>query len=84
LYASVNSAGIVKSTNKGETWFTIFNAEEEEFGRMEMAISPVDPQVIYFASETDNTANLLKSRNGGRTWNAITGSYNNWLANQGW
>jgi len=84
LYATARNYGILKSTDKGENWIRVYNAALENFGRMELAVSPVDPQVIHFASEANGEANLVRSSNGGVTWNAVSGDFGNWLGGQGW
>ena len=84
LYATARNFGVLKSTDKGETWNRIFNAERENFGRMELAVSPVNPEVLHFATEANGTANLLRSSNGGGTWKIVSGNFGNWLDGQGW
>jgi len=84
LYATARNYGVLKSTDSGETWNRIFNAESNNFGRMELAVSPVNPQVLHFATEANGTANLQRSSDGGTTWNAVTGDFGNWLDGQGW
>ncbi len=84
LYATARNYGVLKSTDKGETWVRVFNAARDNFGRMELAVSPVNPQVLHFATEANGEANLIRSSNGGATWGAITGEFGNWFGGQGW
>jgi len=86
LYATVRNVGILKSTDKGATWSLVYNvnANLSELGRMEMAISPINPNVLHFASEANGAANLFRSSDAGENWNAVIGDFGNWLGGQGW
>ena len=86
LYATVRNIGILKSRDKGATWSLVFNVNINlsGLGRMEMAISPVNPNVLHFASEANGEANLFRSSNAGASWNAVIGDFGNWLGGQGW
>ncbi len=86
LYATVRNTGILKSIDKGTTWATVFsvNANLSGYGRMELAVSPVNPNVLHFGTEVNRTASLVRSSNGGETWSEVSGDYGNWLDGQGW
>jgi len=84
LYASVRDAYILKSTDKGETWSIVFDARETSIGRMELSISPVDNQTIYFGAETNSGAALYRTQDAGVSWNEISGDFGNWYGGQGW
>ena len=86
LYATVDEAGILKSTNRGNTWSAINNGITDFTGRFEIAISPVDHLRLYAAAEGVSHSELWRSTNGGSTWARTTasGSEPNWLGAQGW
>jgi len=83
LYATVRSVGILKSIDKGDTWLLIYDARNNapEFGRMELAVSPKNPAILHFVTET---ANLFRSSNRGAQWEIVPGDFENWLGEQGW
>ncbi|MEM6317570.1 MAG: T9SS type A sorting domain-containing protein [Bacteroidota bacterium] len=82
LYATVRDRFILKSTDKGESWTVMYDAREQDLGRLEVAISPVNPQVVFFAAEVDSR--LFRSTDGGSNWEEINGEFGNWMAGQGW
>lgn len=84
LYASIRSTGIIRSTDAGENWETVFDAAAEELGRMELAVSPTFPDYVYFAAESNSGSSLYLSQNGGDSWKAVRGGFGNWLSGQGW
>ncbi len=60
--------GIFKSTNNGTTWQEI-TPGSKTINRVELAISPSNPNTIYaVAAGSDNIAWLKKSTNGGGLW----------------
>lgn len=88
-YASINSVGVIKSTNGGESWTTILDITSlPNSGRLELAIAPSDTNVIY--ATLDNYqygAQLYQSTNSGQNWiNLEAEGVNvpNWLGSQGW
>lgn len=86
LYASSNGNGIYKTTDSGATWDLVFNALAFDLGRMEIAVSPSNPHVVYFAAESFK-ARLFKSNDGGINWFEIVnleGLLGNWMGEQGW
>lgn len=86
LYATVDEAGILKSTNRGDTWSLINTGITDLSGRFELAISPVDHLRLYAAAEGASHSELWMSTNGGASWSRTTasGSEPNWLGAQGW
>ncbi len=86
LYATARNIGVLKSRDKGDTWSLVFNvnANLSGYGRMELAVSPVNPNVLHFGTEGNGTANLVRSSNGGVTWSEVSGDFGNWLGGQGW
>ncbi len=84
LYATVRNTGILKSIDKGSTWRTVFNVNSSRFERMELAVSPVNPNILHFAAEANGDANLLRSSDGGANWATVVGDFGNWLGGQGW
>ncbi|MGE5500245.1 MAG: WD40/YVTN/BNR-like repeat-containing protein [Syntrophothermus sp.] len=94
IYASSYLEGVFKSTDKGATWtkssqgltFTGTNPWVIT-GRIEIAVSPVDPKVVWASAVTRNGSGLFYSANGAQSWDTV-GSYDgksyNWLNTQGW
>ncbi len=62
--------GIHKSTDGGETWTELTEGlPEENMGKTGLAISPLDPDVIYATIELANrTGGFWRSADGGATW----------------
>lgn len=85
-YATVDEAGILKSTNAGETWAYINTGITDVSGRFEIAISPVNNSRLYAAAEGASHSELWISTNAGANWSRTveTGSEPNWLGAQGW
>ncbi len=86
LYATVDEAGILKSTNAGVTWQYVNTGITDFSGRFELAISPVDHLRLYAAAEGSSHAELWISSDGGATWARTfeAGSEPDWLGGQGW
>jgi len=85
-YAGVDDKGVLKSTDAGDTWFLSSTGINDKSGRFELAISPVNTQKIFAASEGSSFSNLFVSTDAGATWVQTTenGSEPNWLSAQGW
>ncbi|MEM8487187.1 MAG: hypothetical protein AAF564_16660, partial [Bacteroidota bacterium] len=87
LYASVNSRGVLKSIDGGMSWTEIFEPFYQ-VGRMELAIAPSNPEVVYVSAEAgffDGT--LFMSRDAGVTWEILDQQDTtppNWLGDLGW
>ncbi len=85
-YAAVYGAGILKSTDAGQTWATANNGITDFSGRFELAISPVNSQYVFASAQGASHSELWVSWNGGASWNETFagGSEPNWLGGQGW
>ncbi len=86
-YAAVNSRGVYKSEDAGETWSVIWDSRPHRIDRIEMAISRLDAGVAYMAcEERDGESLLFFTRDTFHTiFNPIfDGLQPNWLAGQGW
>ncbi len=85
LYAGVNSVGVVRSTNAGDTWTQVLDSRLVG-GRLELAIAPSNTDWIYAAIEGGTGSVLYLSDNGGASWVEVadTGSNPDWLGGQGW
>ncbi|MDI9355750.1 MAG: T9SS type A sorting domain-containing protein [Chitinophagaceae bacterium] len=94
-YTTVKSDGIYKSVNAGDTW-THYSPGMIPTGRIEMAISPVNPQKIFAAvlgnqtkinsTSTQSTGeDLYFSTDAGETWRLATSVQTiPFLGGQGW
>jgi len=84
-YAAVHQLGILKSIDAGVTWTPISVGITDLSGRFEMAISPVDPNVLFVSAEGTAGAKLWASWNGGTSWQNLSNSSGvDWLGGQGW
>ena len=84
-YASINTVGIFKSNDAGETWIQVLNLSESD--RAELAIAPSDSAVIYAGVENAQGARLYKSTDAGESWVNLAEEgvvIPNWLGAQGW
>jgi len=63
-------SGIFKSTDGGETWRELTEGlPEEDKGKIGLAISPINPDVVYATIELGRrTGGFWRSENGGETW----------------
>jgi photosystem II stability/assembly factor-like uncharacterized protein len=78
-YASQNDVGVWKSTDAGATW-ALSNNGMQVSGRLEIAVSPVNPNKIFGSAEgrlSGTTADLYYSDNGGSSWSLIDVKFNN-------
>ena len=78
MFAGVYGAGVYKSTDGGSTWSQITSLPTSGIRRVEVAISPSNPDVVY-ASFSDiywNLRGLYKSTDGGATWTQLSGAPN--------
>lgn len=86
-YATINRGGVIKSTDAGVTWNDASQGLRS-FVRLEMAISPSDPNTLYISAEDESVgATLFISEDAGATWRAARefGANDiNWLGGQGW
>jgi len=80
------SPGIYQSTDAGNSWTQLTNGlPSSNFGRTALAISPINPSVIY-AGITDasiyQTIGLYRTTDGGATWAVV--STQDYVGTQGW
>ncbi|HET6593504.1 MAG TPA: hypothetical protein VFG48_11355, partial [Xanthomonadales bacterium] len=63
-------SGIFKSGDGGATWRELTEGlPEEDMGKIGLAISPIDPDVVYATIELGRrTGGFWRSENGGETW----------------
>ncbi|NPA79479.1 MAG: hypothetical protein GXO29_00305 [Thermotogae bacterium] len=76
MFIGVYGEGVFVSTDGGDTWSQITDLPTADIERVELAISPSDPDVIY-ASFTDTLSalyGLYKSTDGGATWLRLNGT----------
>ncbi|MBM2846603.1 MAG: hypothetical protein HW407_1915, partial [Bacteroidetes bacterium] len=50
-FGSIDEKGVIKSTDAGNTWFPSSSGIDDTTGRIELAISPSNPNRIYGAAE---------------------------------
>ncbi len=67
-------SGIHKSTDGGETWTELTNGlPKSNMGKIGLAVSPQDPDIIYAAIELDRrTGGVYKSENRGESWTKMS------------
>ncbi len=91
-YGGVTS-GLYRSTDGGDTWEQLTNGlppSDEERGRIGVAVSPSNPEIIYTIFSTNSISNVFdgvyKSIDGGDSWFRVDndGNINNVYANFGW
>ena len=80
VYVTADNGGVVKTTDGGETWFSINNNLGNRLVG-DSVLDPLDPQVLYVAAEvysralswTDDPVNgeLYRTRDGGQTWEVV-------------
>jgi len=83
LYATVNPGQVIKSTNAGITW-TNSSDGISQAARLEMAVSPVDPNRLYISADGgSNGTTFYYSTNAGADWIKVEPNIA-WLGGQGW
>lgn len=97
LYGVINGQGVVRSEDRGETWQSLMAVDS--FRRLEMAISPTNPDFLYLSGELRvptsdvgselNGSRLLMSPDKGLTWfnvhhNETFRGFGDWQSGQGW
>jgi photosystem II stability/assembly factor-like uncharacterized protein len=74
IYAGMAAAGVLKSTNGGVTWQTLFDKETVSTVG-DVAVAPSNPQIVWVGSGESNNRQssswgngVYKSIDGGKTW----------------
>ena len=86
LYASTMNGSVYKTTNSGTNWTFYGALNGANAGRTQLAISDVNPQVLYASMENSSTGGLnalCKTTNGGVNW-IVQNTTTNYLSSQGW
>lgn len=87
LYAGVNSYGVIKSLDRGQTWFPV-NEGLGGLSRVALAVSPVDTSYVFASIETpESDMDVYISTNSGETWRKhadLDNSFINFHNAQGW
>ncbi len=85
LYATINGGEIIKSTDIGLTW-NLSNDGIVSAKRIELAISPSNPNKLYASIEVSSTESAVYvSENAALTWTQLDdGAKTHYLAGQGW
>lgn len=68
-------SGLYKSTDGGETWNKIQKGLPEELGKMAVAVSPSNSELVYVLVESNTekrSGGLFVSRNGGENWSRVS------------
>ncbi|MFT5641594.1 MAG: photosystem II stability/assembly factor-like uncharacterized protein [Cyclobacteriaceae bacterium] len=88
-YASLSGEGVRKSTDGGLTWSDA-SAGLEVSGRIELAVSYSNPNVVWASTQGGiHASDLFYTRDGGDSWNLVDvslngGAYIDFLGGQGW
>lgn len=89
-YAARNGVGVLKSTNGGISW-SLSNTGMSPNGRVEIAVSPANPNRIFASAEgtlSGSESDLYMSDDSGATWDLVNVSFNevaiDFLGGQGW
>ena len=78
LYAGLNQEGVLKTVDGGDNWDFVWLFESPELrpGRIELAISPSDPNYVYFTTPTNDEEfspgdKIFVSRDAGGTFQEV-------------
>jgi len=89
IYASTGYGQLFRSTNSGSNWAQLSTSNgipTSTVGRIQLAISDVNPLVLYASianSSTNGLLGLYKTTNGGDNW-TLQNSTAGYLGSQGW
>lgn len=87
LYAAVNSFGIIKSFNNGDSWFDV-NEGIGEGGRFSLTISAIDTSYVFTSVQAANSVtDLYISVDAAKNWRKMydyDNTFYNFLGSQGW
>ena len=75
VYCAFRSSGVWKSTDYGYSWTKLENGlPEDGFRRLNIALAPSDPLVLYaaFATNGGELAGMYKTTDGGVSWTQLT------------
>src|SRR5262249_47832779 len=64
---AASGSGLFRSADGGKTWTAVKGLPPPPWGRVEVAIAPSDPRVVYTFVESKDSA-LYRSSDGGATW----------------
>lgn len=79
LYAGVNPAGVLKSTNRGVSWVSASSGFSGE--RTELAVSEVDTNRVFASVDGDF---MYFTTDGAANWKSVNMSIPDFLGGQGW
>ena len=85
-YAAVNAQTVLRSTDGGITWAESLNNVLSGLGRIELAIAPSAPNVVYAAVDF-NSGVLYRTIDGGDNWTLVEDANAEnvgWMGDQGW
>ncbi len=86
MYTTIAGFGIYRSTNAGSSWTQLAGGlPVSGFDRIEIALAPTNPNIIYagFATPGGALLGMYVTTNGGNAW-ALRASTPNYLGGQGW
>jgi len=92
VYTAAYSAGVYKSIDAGQTWTQLTNGlpfsssgPSPDFQRINLAISPSNPLVLYasFVDPNGLLYGMFRTGDGGASWTPLTGTPD-YLDGQGW
>ena len=88
-YATLNGYGILRSRDGGRTWRGAYSNFARPVLRMELAIAPSEPDVVYFSAERSGSGSeLYRTTDAGTSWRRLVSANmedaHNWLGRQGW
>lgn len=74
MFIGVYGYGVYRSTYGGNSWTRITSLPTSGIGRVELAISESNPNIIYasFTNTSEGLYGLYKSTDGGTTWTQVT------------